>query len=361
MISNTGGSVTLASIWGLLKFYGTEIGVAVGAATTVYGWWKFIWSRRKQRERVRRAVAVGDRLMATAEIEGEGYEAAVAEYRKALALDKNVEIYRRIMTATRRKLEMDHRRGLDSAEDEITSALTGLYEFQTSDSLKNDKGLLIEEAAFLGLGGKQDSALATLRRARELYPEEPEVLARLGFHTDDVELIRRAIAADGKEPKYHYYLADVLVDLGQHAEAIREYRKVKELATCSELRTVRMGNEALSELLTVFKKVAYKEGGGGILAPALGMPVEERVEMLEYFLERYHNLDPAPYAFLAELHHSLGAMDKAHLNIRRALGDDRKWWDGRKSMLRLYARILQDGQLDPATLSEVRTMLGQKA
>lgn len=361
MISNTGGSVTLASIWGLLKLYGAEIGTAVGAAGTVYGWWKFVWSRRKKRARARQAVAVGDRLMATAEIEGEGYEDAVAEYRKALALDRNVDTYRRIMIATRRKLELQKSMRLenDKIQKEISAALTGLYEFQTSDALKNDKGLLIEEIAFLGLAGKSESALATARRARELYPDDPEILARLGYRTDDVEVIGRAIRLDGKEPRYHYELADVLKERGQLAEAIREYRRTAELATGSALRIQRMRNFALSDLLDTFKRQAYKQGG--ILAATLDMPLDERVQMLEYFLANYRNVDPAPYFFLAELHHARGEMEKASLNMRKGLGDDRKWWDSRKPMLKLYARILQDGQLDPATLAEVRAMLGETA
>lgn len=364
MISNIGGTVTVESIVALLKQYSWELGAAGSIIGTVYGWWKFVWSKKKKREQVRNLVAVGERISATADIEGEGYDEAIAQYRKALALDQdNVDIYRRIMVATRRKLELENPMRLQdgACQDEIAAALTGLYEFQSSDALRNDKGLLIEEAAFLGLGGNGESALATLRRARGLYPEEPEILARLGYRTDDVELIRRAIQIDGNEARYHYYLGDVLVELGQLAEAIREYREVAELARGSELRTARMRNEALSDLLATFKKVAYKQDGGGILGPGLDMPVEERVQMLEYFLSKYRNLDSAPYFFLATLYHSRGELEKAHLNIRKALGDDRKWWDSRKPMLKLLARILEDGQLDPATLAEVRAMLGQKA
>ena len=355
--------MAVGSTWELLKQYGAELGALATAAGTVYGWWKFVWTKRKEREQARTLVAVGDRISTTADTEGEGYDEAIAQYRKALALEpRNVDIYRRIMLATRRKLELENwmQRHNAAQQKEIDAALTGLYEFQTSDALRDDKGLLIEEAAFLGLAGKRESALATLRRARELHPDEPELLAHLGYRTDDPALIRRAIEIDGREARYHYYLAAVLVELGQLAEAIREYRRAAELASGGELRTARMRNDALSDLLSTFKKVAYKQEAG-ILDPAFDMPVDERVQTLEYFLSRYRNLDSAPYFFLATLYHSRGELEKAHRNIRKALGDDRQSWQSRKPMLKLFARVLEDGKLDPATLAEVKTMLGHKS
>ena len=89
MISNTGGSVSLTAIWATLKLYATEIGAVVTGAITVYGWWKLVWSRKKSRDRVNTLVAVGDRLAATADMEGYGHDQAIAQYRKALALDRD--------------------------------------------------------------------------------------------------------------------------------------------------------------------------------------------------------------------------------------------------------------------------------
>lgn len=354
--------MTLASIWQLLKEHGAEIGMVVGAAGTVYGWWKFVWSKKKTRDRVATLTAVGDRIADTADIEGDGYDEAIVQYRKALALDpENINVFRRVMTATGRKLDLaiSMHAGNDKHREEIDAALAQLYEFQSSDALKNDRGLLVEEVIFLGLAGKSESALATTRRARELYPDDPEILARLGYRTNDVALMGRAIQLDGKEGRYHYYLADVLRERGQLAEAIREYRRTAELATGSALRTQRMRNFALSDLLDTFKRQAYKEGG--ILGAGLDMPLDERVQMLEYFLASYNNQDSAPHFFLAELHHARGELEKASLSMRKGLGDDKKWWEGRKPMLKLFARILEDGKLDPATLAEVKTMLGQQA
>lgn len=362
MLEAIGGA--LAKFGDSLNWVNGLIAAVTAFAGALFGWWKFVHGRHESRKQVAKLLDSGDRFSETAAIEGEGHKEAIEQYRKALELDpENVDIYRRILAATRRKLELEADRPARTANEafqkEVAAALTGLYEFQAcSDALKNDQGLLLEEVDFLCLGGKRDSALAALRRARELYPEEPEVLARLGGLTGDAELIRRAIAARESEAWYHAWLADVLVKRGELGTAMREYRRTAELAKGRDIATARQRNAALRDILDTFKKQAYRDGGS-ILGPSLEMPLEERAGMLEYFQASYRTSDPAPHFFLASLYHALGQLEKAHRHIRQAVGDDRSGWksQSRKPMLELFATILEEGKYDASTLAEVQAML----
>ena len=361
MISNTGGSVTLASVWGVLKLYGAEIGAVVGAAGTVYGWWKFVWSKKKRRDRVATLVAVGDRLAQTADIEGAGYEKAIEQYEKALALDEdNVRILRKILTATRRKLELENPVVIPErkCQEEIQAALTRLYEFQAArPGLQEDRELLLEEAALLQLAGKHDSAHAVLQRAYRAGPDDPETLASLGLATRDADLIRRAIEKQPENAEHHHCLAYVLEKQGQAADAMRGYRRASELATGPEIKSRRLRNETLREVWRVMRQ-------GYPLRAGLGMPLEERVQMIEYFVSKSASRDADPHFYLAALYHALGQHERAAAAMRRGLGDDRNEWRQRRdrlAMLELYARILKEGGLDAATLAEVQAILQERA
>lgn len=326
------------------------VSTVLGILGTLFGWWKFAASRRKTRDQVRTLQAVGDRIAQTADLEGEGYERAIAEYEKALALDAhNVEVYRRTISATRRKLELEPPVRLYEREcqQEIHAALTRMYEFQASHAaLKDDRDLLLEEAALLELGGKPDTALGVLKKAHAARPDDAEVLARLGLLSGDLGLIGRAIESRKDEASYHYYLAQVLDKQGRKAEAVRAYRRAAELASGSDIWSRRTHNGALNDLLQVFKSAQPD------------MPAQERVQALEYFRSsRKDSLDPALHFLLATLYHPLGELEKAHAAIRKALGDDKGSWKYRLPMLKLFATILEEGRFDPATLAEVQAIL----
>jgi hypothetical protein len=145
------------------------IATVLGIAGTIWGWWKFVWTKKKARDQVKAHLAVGDRIAASADLEGDGHLQALEHYEKALALDAgNVEIVRRIARTARRKLELEPPVNLleGPARQVIDAVLARLYELR----LDGDRELLLEEAALLDLAGKSDSAIATLRKVAGAAP-----------------------------------------------------------------------------------------------------------------------------------------------------------------------------------------------
>jgi tetratricopeptide (TPR) repeat protein len=352
------GADTLESFTKIVGLLATVLGIL----GTLYAAWKYLSGKRRDRERVATLQAVGDRIADTADIEGEGYERAIAEYEKALALDGgNIAVFRRIISAARRKLELENPVRLHEREcqAEINSALTRIYEFQAAHpGLKDDQELLLEEAALLTLSGKAESAVAALKKIEQLHPGNPDVLARLGFATDDADLVRRALEKRPGEASYHHVLGQVLERRGRKAEAIREHRRAADLPEGSSLESKRTRNYALRAILDVFKSVGGADERA--LCAELDMPVEERVEMLEYFVANRPDVrDAAPRFYLAALYRSRGELDKAYPWIREAVGEDRRSWRsyGYQPMVRLFETILREGGFDPATLAEVHEIL----
>jgi tetratricopeptide (TPR) repeat protein len=335
------------------------LGTVLGAGAAVWGWWKFVWSRKKSRDDVAALVTAGDRFSESAAIEGDGHERALKQYRKAFARDRdNFGIFRRIVKATRHKLELEAwSRPFMSRESraEIESVLARLYEFQAgAAALKSDKDLLLDEAALLRLAGKADSAFAVLRRAHESLPEDPDVLAALGDMANDVELLRGAIARC-PSAAYHRLLARALDAHGRKGEAIREYRKAAELATGPDIATRRTYHGALHDMLGVFKSLG--EAQGGVLGPQLGLPLEERVEALEALVASGSTKDRACHYFLATLYLARSDFGNAHRAVLAALGDDKGSWRYQLPMVRLLARILEESGLDAAQLAEAQAIL----
>lgn len=321
----------------------------LGLAGTIWGYWKFVWSKKKARDQRNAQLAVGDRIAATADLEGEGYEQALEHYEKALALDPgSLEIVRRIVRTTRRRNEMVMPVALmdGPARKEIDAVLARLYELRIDD----DRELLLEEAQLLDLIGKRDSAVAALRKARALAPDDPDVLALLGAFTQDLDLLRRALAMRPDDASYHHGLAIVLGKRGEYGAAVREYRRAAELATGADLSSSRTRNGALQDMLAVFKQHGAK----------LDLPAEERVTLLEALVASQVSMDRAQHVMLAELYLDLGKLEKAHDAIRSALGDEQESWRYYLPQVRLYRTILERGAFDPAALAAVQAIL-QKA
>ena len=345
------------------------IGGVVGVLASLFGGWTWLSKRRKKAERVRTLQSVGDRFAGTADMEGEGYEKAIEEYEKALALDDaNPEVHRSLIAALRHRLELQPPVRWRSVEGqaEVNAVLTALYEHQASRPvLKNDKALMLEEARILRIGGRLAAAAEVLERARALYPGHADVLADLGFvramvcpenRADGVELIRRALAIRPDEPAHHYALAQALDKAGDDAAAIRAYRRAAELSSSGrDIWTRRVHNGALSDLLQLFRKISDQPGG--VASAELPMPVPERIETLQYALANFATTDRRPHYFLACLYRALGDYERGQAEIRQALGDDRSSWKYYLPMLEVYAAILEQRGSDPATLSEVRAIL----
>ena len=321
----------------------------LGLAGTVWGYWKFVWSKKKARDQRNAQLAVGDRIAASADLEGEGYDQAIEHYEKALALDPgNAGIFRRIVRATRRRNEIMMPMALvDSpARAEVDAILARLYELRIDD----DRELLLEEAQLLDLIGKRDSAVAALRKARALAPDDPDALALLGAFTQDLDLVRRAIAARPDDASYHHGLAYVLSQRGEYGAAVREYRRAAELATGTDISSSRTRNGALADILELFKRHGAK----------LELPADERVAALEAVIASQVSMDRTQHVMLAELCLELGRLEKAHAAIRRALGDEQESWRYYLPQVRLYRTILERGAFDPAALAAVQAIL-QKA
>jgi tetratricopeptide (TPR) repeat protein len=256
---------------------------------------------------------------------------------------------RRIARTVRRKLELENPVSFvdGPARKEVDAMLARLYELRIDD----DKELLLEEAALLDLAGKRDSAVAALRKVRERHPEDPEVLARIGLLTLDAELLERAIATRPGEAAHHHALAYVFDRRGEHAAAVRAYRRAAELATGADVASRRTRTGALQDILQVFKQRGTQ----------LGLPPEVGVEALEALVASRVSLDRTQHFLLATLYLELGRLDQARAAVRTGLGEDRKIWRYYLPQVRLYETILERGGLDAATLAEVKAILHQAA
>ena len=280
----------------------TVIGLIGGIIAATLGIWQIISQvrgAREVREQVEIHLGAGDRLAAQRE-----HVQAIKEYEKAIELDKdNVEAYRRIISTKRGKflleafgpgssidvaLRSDYDRFKPVPDSEINEALTRLYQLQAlNSSLKDDVGLLLDEALILKTGGERArEAIKVLEKAHKLSPMNPELLAELGLlrtvMTDELaqkiaglELIRRAIKIQPNEARYHFYLARSLAeaylcpyagleysgsgDAEACAEAIREYHKATDLATAEDFWSRQIRVRAPQSSLDIFHRYARKE------------------------------------------------------------------------------------------------------
>ena len=340
----------MIDIVGVLKEPVGLISTLITIGGTVWGWWKFVYSKSKARKQLATQLAVGDRIVASADLEGEGYDQALQHFEKALAVDPgNLAIMRRILRATRRRNETAMPVALMDGppRQEIDAVLERLYELD----VKEDKELLLEEAQLLELIGKRESAIAALRKAQALAPDDPEMLSLLGACTKDAELVRRAIAAQPENAAHHHALAYVLSARGEYGAAVREYRSAAGLAGGRDFASRRTRSAAMSDLLQLFKQHGDK----------LDLPPEERIAALEAVVASKVSLDRTQHVMLAELYLAAGSLQKAHDAIRAAMGTDQQSWRSYVPQLRLYKTILERGGFDAAALARVNATLEQVA
>jgi len=96
---------------------------------------------------------------------------------------------------------------------------------------------LLEYARALGRKGAVDTALATLAKARDLAPEDPELHLETGFlwmqrkrHKDALASLERAAALAPDDPRPWFFVAVVYGDrLGKPEEARDALRRYVEL------------------------------------------------------------------------------------------------------------------------------------
>jgi tetratricopeptide (TPR) repeat protein len=368
---------------------------------------------REVDEQVQTYLFVGDRLAAQKK-----YGEALEQYEKALGVDKgNIEAHRRQISTKRDKLLLeafgphstigiglmhDYARSQLAPQSEIDAALTAVYQIQAlNPSLKQDIGLLLDEALILKIDRRLGEAIEILRQAHGLAPGNAEVLAELGlllalFSQDSVQIaegitsIRRAMRLEPNEARYHFYLAHALAetylcayagleysgtdDAQACAEAIREYHRAANLAVGDDIWQIRTRARECS--LGIFHRYARKEGD--ILTAKLAMPFDERLKELQYLIPGARpgqtGIHDDPQFWLVSLHRATGDLEQADREIRGLLaedhdnwlGKDQNYWedqhyiDNRLLWFELFVKILEERASDPKTLAAVKALMAKE-
>lgn len=367
------GVIAIIAILGGYQFI-AFIGVIIGAILGGYQVIQEILKAKEKQKEVKIHLSIGDTFSERLE-----YEMAIKEYAKALKLDMdNIKAHRRIITAATKKFELI--RGLPAsttktwgvATEEADNILAQIYRVHAlNPSLKDDIGLLLEEAFLLKVSGRSEAGITVLEKAKKLFPNNPTVLAELGClralassdkNIEGLDLLRRAIEIRPDEARYHYYLARAVEKAGLHAEAIRQYHQAVQLATGLDFWSQTIRQSALFGLIYVFG-VYFPNCHWEREFTELDIPLEERIHILESIVafrpeKGLHYSAYDPYLHLAILYYKAGDFEKAYHMIQEYLeiegGIYRNHTD---SILELYANILEKGGIDPDTLNKVRRVL----
>jgi len=337
------------------------IGVIIAALVGGYQIFQEVSHVKEIQREVNIQLSIGDSFLERFE-----HERAIEEYEKALELDKdNVETYRRIITAKREKFQIQK---YDIPQEEVDDTFALIYKLRSlNPSLKDDIGLLVEEALLLEVDKSFKASIMVIEKAHKLSPKDPDVLAELGRlrlqtasneNIEALDLLRLAIEIQPNEPRYHYYLGEALEEAGFHAEAIREYDRTAKLAVGQDIWSERLRYSAFNELIGIFH-IHYLDEER-LLTAELDMPLEERVQILEYYIgnrELEYGYLRDPYLYLARTYYELGNLKKAANTLRVSLPEDKSEWCEEIFRLVALAMILEEGGFDPSTLEEVRTRI----
>ena len=340
--------------------------------------------------RVRTYLDIGDRFMALRR-----YEAAIAQYEKALAIDEfNVDVLWRITTAVKEDLLSKSlysfnaiSSGLDVAlrgdyqrirlldRGDAEAALEKIYTIQAIEPLLQDNAeLLLDEAMVFKMDGRVSDTLQVLRRAFKMYPENPFVLAELGLLTvfeaqqaperrKGLELIRKAVTSNPETALFHFYLGRSLErrETVPSAAAIRAYRRAAELSFGTDFWSRRVRAFAQQSMQRIYYQLGRLENG--VLTGQLDMRREERLDHMEYLVA---NSVPFPTKstlqnpdyYLAQLYFSTNRVAGAQTAISRLLPEDPEAWRSfQVPWLELYEKILRRTDGNAALLSTVRAKL----
>lgn len=266
-----------------LMVYGA---IAVGAIALVVLLIAYFVQQRAIPGKIAEHIAQGDRYR-----EEVWYDRAIKEYETALALaPAHVEAKQRLVTAMRQNLSLkgfgpgsavDHSLRADYdrlelvAPADVEAALARLRElYVQAPALKDDAGVLWDEALILKVAGKPAAALAVFERLHRLRPKDLDVMAELGLlrawmanregrPLAGLDLLRTAIAEKPQEPRFRLYFARSLHEAYECTSktatpkparrevcgaAKREYLRAEELASGDDIWSrrikLRAGKEA---------------------------------------------------------------------------------------------------------------------
>lgn len=343
----------------------TLIGVIIAAIAGGYQIFQEVSHIREIQKEVKIQLSIGDSFFERFE-----HERAIEEYEKALELDKdNVETSCRIITAKREKLQYYYYNYYDDTkQEEVDDTLAMIYRLRALDpSLNDDIELLLEEALILEANMKPSDSIMILEKAHKISPVNPDVLAKLGHmrvmassneDTEGFHLIHRAIEIQPNEPRYHYYLGEALEEACFHAEAIREYNRTIKFAVGQDIRSERLRNSAFEKVMDIFHDHYLDEDK--LLTAEFDMPLEERVQVLEYCsgtLEPESGWSGDPYLYLARTYYELGNLKKTVSTLQAGLPEDKSEWNEELSKAIALAMILEETGFDTSTLGEINDMI----
>ena len=333
---------------------------------------------------------------------------ALEEYNKALEDDpENIEVLKRIVSTMRmdiwpRSGDGDHFKLKDGKiKNEITQAWTLLHKAQALDpSLMSNRDLFFDKAYLFRSRGWFKLATKAMADAYKLYPNDPDIMAELGFYkakfsskiemiSEGIELIRKALAIDLNHPRYHWYLAKALEEKiyetaprnpGTHTvsdsfrngnpeeveETIREHYKAATLA--KEQDSLLLYKISGRELETITRGYFFlPDDTFDALNHEVLMPIDERIKICELKCASRYSTKRSE-EFLARLYYEKGDYQKANqtlqtlLNAHYASGGREifEYEIGSKlkehglPFFEFHAKILEAGKLEPDLLAKVK-------
>lgn len=381
------------------------IGVVASVISVILGVWKIVTSihhRQLTQERISMHLDTGDRFVALGE-----FEQAVTEYQKILELDKkNIEALRRIVSAKKEIVRKEvflsrdnicdfglHKRftpGRTGVDEQINEALTILYQLQAlNPKLKEDVNLLLDEAGILKTGGiRAKDGIKSLSKVLEIEPDNDLALAELGAilvssaenEADDdagLKLIRRALEINPAEARYHYYLAYALYEIYECdnrncpksstaqtcAESIREFQQSIVLASDNDIWSRNIRYSAAYRGMEIFR--SYVTNDSTILSPDLAMSYEERIALIESFLQQGVRLSGTiseirPLYWLADLNHALGKTEIAEQHMRQLMSQEGGIAGLQALWIPLFIKILEANDHRDETYRLLKSLVEEK-
>lgn len=271
--------------------------------------------------------------------------AAVASYRRALALDPNLAAGHSNLGNALRNLGQ-----LEAAVASYRQALALNPNFaEAHNNLGN---------ALLDLG-QPDGAVASYRRALALNPSFPEAHNNLGNALRDLGQLpaalasyQRALDLSADFPEAHHNVGNVLRGLGRLDEAIASYRRALALRADFPEAHNSLGNALLDlgqldQAQTSYRRALaikpdFAEAYSNLAIP---LRVQGRAEEAEASCRRALELNPrlaAAFPVLAELHADRGEFAEAEGLLERAIAIDPQSPEGWAGVTRLRKMTRDD-------------------